>query len=77
MARKKAVNKYTTSDGFAYLTKRTLVGRAQAAGRAAAQRAMTVMGYVITQQDGLIIKKYQNGEIEILQEIKPATSSQR
>ncbi|MCF2487664.1 hypothetical protein [Dyadobacter sp. CY347] len=59
-----------TSDGYAYLTKRLLVSRAQSAGRAAAKEAMQIMGHVVTVRDGWVVKVYEDGRIEQLEELK-------
>jgi hypothetical protein len=70
MSRRAAANtKYTTNDGFAYLTKRKLVSTAQAAGKKAAKEAMETMGYVVVEQDGQIVKKWADGKIEVLEEV--------
>lgn len=60
---------YLTKDGFAYLTKRTVVTQARVAGRLAASKAMTIMGYVVTTADGWVVKKYADGKIEKLSKI--------
>jgi hypothetical protein len=54
---------YATRDGFAYLTKRTMVTKAQSAGRIAAQKAMETMGFVVTTSKGWVVKKYADGAI--------------
>ena len=69
---KSAVKKksaYATKDGFAYLTKRTVVTKAKTAGRVAARKAMVTMGFVITAKSGWIIKKYADGSIEKISKI--------
>jgi hypothetical protein len=68
----KKVGRKGTSDGFSYLTKRILVTKAKSAGRAAAKNAMEVMGYVVTVQDGWVVKQYQDGRVEQIQELQPA-----
>lgn len=60
---------YTTRDGFAYLTKRTVVKKAQTAGRIAAQKAMATMGFVVTTSRGWVVKKYADGVIERIAKI--------
>ena len=65
-------NKYTTSDGFAYLTKRTLLSKARSAGKAAAKNAMEIMGYVVTVKDGWIVKEHKDGTIEQVEKLQTA-----
>lgn len=62
-------SRHTTSDGYAYLTKRTLVTKAKNAGKLASKKAMEVMGYVVTVKDGWVVKQHENGDIEQLQKI--------
>jgi hypothetical protein len=57
---------HITRDGYAYITKRFVVRRAQTAGRLAAARAMKTMGYVVTLRGGWVIKEHQDGSIERL-----------
>ena len=66
-AKKKSAN--ATRDGFAYLTKRTIISKAKIAGRLAARKAMDTMGFVITTQKGWVIKKYADGTIEKISQI--------
>ena len=54
---------------FDDLTKRTIVQRARFAGRRAALRAMRVMGFVVTIEDGWVIKKFKDGKIERVSKI--------
>jgi len=61
-------NKYTTSDGYSYLTKRVVVSKAQQAGKKAAKRAMSTMGFVVTVQNGWVVRKYSDGTVH---QIKP------
>lgn len=67
----KNTSKYLTKDGYSYLTKRTLVSKAQSAGRKAARTAMELMGYVVTVQEGWVVKLYEDGNIERIQELEP------
>jgi hypothetical protein len=60
------IDKYTTSDGFAYLTKRMVISKAKSAGRKAAKNAMEIMGYVIISEGGWVVKKYKDGRVEKL-----------
>jgi hypothetical protein len=69
-AKVKNSSKQTTSDGYAYLTKRILVSKAQQAGRVAARKAMDVMGYVVTVKEGWVVKLYADGTIEKLEELE-------
>ena len=59
-----------------YLTKRILIRAARAAGKRAAQRAMQVMGYIVTMEDGWVVKKYSNGHIEKIEPIEPFKKSE-
>ena len=65
----KKSSKYTTSDGHSYLTKRITVSRAKAAGKAATEKAMRVMGYVVVAENNSIVKKYLDGRIEVISAI--------
>jgi hypothetical protein len=60
---KRSTSKNTTRDGYSYLTKRTVVSKAKAAGKLAAKKAMDTMGYVMTVIDGWVVKQYADGEI--------------
>ncbi|KQS30759.1 hypothetical protein [Dyadobacter sp. Leaf189] len=53
-----------------YLTKRLLISRAQSAGRAAAKEAMQIMGYVVTVTDGWVVKRFADGSVEKIKELK-------
>jgi len=65
-------NRYTTKDGYGYLTKRTLVSRAKSAGKAAAKNAMEVMGFVVTVKDGWVVKQYPDGHTEQIHQLEHA-----
>ncbi|MFT3949197.1 MAG: hypothetical protein QM763_19695 [Agriterribacter sp.] len=62
-------NTGSRTNGFVDLTKRTIVRQARAAGRRAALRAMHVMGFVVTIEDGWVIKKFKDGQIERISKI--------
>lgn len=62
-------DKYATSDGYSYLTKRTVVSKAKAAGKKAAKAAMETMGYVVTIKDGWVVRKFEDGKIEQIERI--------
>lgn len=64
-----AKDKYATSDGYSYLTKRTVVSKAKAAGKKAAKAAMEAMGYVVTIKDGWVVRKFEDGKIEQIERI--------
>ncbi len=53
-----------------YLTKRLLVKLSTKAFRKAATEAMEVMGYVVIEEDGWIIKKFKDGTIEKIHELE-------
>jgi hypothetical protein len=65
-AQKSKRSKYATADGYAYLTKRTLVSKAKAAGVKAAETAMEIMGYTVVKEGDWIVKKYADGRQERL-----------
>jgi hypothetical protein len=72
MSKSKSENtatKYTTSDGYAYLTKRTIVSKAKAAGKRAADEAMQIMGFIVVAEGNWIVKKYEDGRTERLAEV--------
>jgi hypothetical protein len=62
----KKVSRNVTSDGYAYLTKRTLARKAQAAVTKAAGAAMNTMGYVVVQEGDWVVKKHADGRQERL-----------
>lgn len=64
-----AKNKYTTSDGYAYLTKRMVVAAAKAAGKRAEKKAMEIMGYVVVTQGEWVVKKFKDGRVEKLSKL--------
>ena len=68
--KEKAKSRHATSDGYAYLTKRLLVSRAQQAGKAAEKKAMEVMGYVVTVRHGWVIKLFPDGTFENIEELR-------
>lgn len=70
MKTKEKTRRVGTADGFAYLTKRILVAKAQAAGRIAAKNAMETMGYVIVAEDGWVVRKGADGSIHRIKRIK-------
>jgi len=65
----KKKNAHTTRDGYAYLTKRTVIRKAKSAGRLAALRAMRTMGFVITIERGWVVKKHEDGRVEKISRI--------
>ncbi len=68
----KGKSRWATKDGFAYLTKRLLVGKAQSAGKVAAKNAMEVMGYVVTVRDGWVIRAHSDGRVEQIEKLQTA-----
>lgn len=60
---------HATRDGFVYLTKRTVIRKAQTAGKKAALQAMSTMGYVVTTNRGWVVKKYADGSIQKIAKI--------
>ena len=69
MAARRPKNKNTTSDGYAYLTKRTLVSKAQTAGKIAEDKAMDTMGYIVVVIENAVVKKYADGHIEHISQV--------
>jgi hypothetical protein len=59
-------SKYVTADGHTYLTKRTTIQKAQAAGKKAAAEAMALMGYVVVAEGDQIVRKYANGDTQVI-----------
>lgn len=57
---------HQTRDGYAYITKRIVVSKAQSAGKSAAARAMKTMGYVVTVRGGWVVRVQQDGKTEKL-----------
>jgi predicted nucleotidyltransferase len=60
-----------TFDGYVYLTKRMLVTKARA-GKKAAKAAMETMGYVVTEENGQIARKYIDGRVEVITHLRPS-----
>lgn len=60
---------HATADGYAYLTKRTLLSKAKAAGKKSAEMAMEVMGYIVVAEDGWVVRKNADGTTERLEKI--------
>lgn len=71
-AKSTRITRSTTSDGFAYLTKRVLMRKAKSAGKAAAKNAMDLMGYVITVKDGWVVKEQSDGRVEQIEKLQTA-----
>ena len=65
----KKKSRYTTKDGYAYLTKRKIVTKAKAAGKRAAKKAMDTMGFVITTHNGWVVKQFPDGAKERISKI--------
>ena len=66
----KKKSRYTTNDGYAYLTKRKVVTKAKAAGKAAAKKAMDTMGFVVTTHKGWVVNQFADGTIERISKIE-------
>jgi len=62
-------SRYTTKDGYAYLTKRKVVTKAKAAGKRAAKKAMDTMGFVVTTHNGWVVKQFPDGAKERISKI--------
>ncbi|MBT3383913.1 MAG: hypothetical protein HN778_21085 [Prolixibacteraceae bacterium] len=60
----------------AYLTKRTLVRKSKKAIQEASEKAMETIGYIIVARDGWIVKEYQDGTIEQIEELETANGNQ-
>jgi hypothetical protein len=63
--------KKSNNNSPVYLTKRTLVNAARTIGRKASSRAMDSMGYIITSENGWIVKKTADGHVEAIKRIEP------
>lgn len=66
----KRKNKWGTRDGFAYLTKRLLVANAQSAGKVAARNAMEVMGYLVKERGGWVVRTHSDGRVEQIEKLQ-------
>ncbi len=60
---------HVTADGYAYLTKRTLVNKARAAITSASNEAMKIMGYVVVAENGWVVRKNADGTTERIEKI--------
>ncbi len=69
---KTSKSRSATKDGFAYLTKKILVGKAKSAGKIAAKNAMDVMGYVVTVKDGWVVREHRDGSIDKIEKLQTA-----
>jgi len=53
-----------------YLTKRAVVRATKKGMKKASQETMDIMGYNVIALDGWVVKKYKDGSIERIEEIK-------
>ncbi|TSD67759.1 hypothetical protein FFF34_010335 [Inquilinus sp. KBS0705] len=53
-----------------YLTKRVVIRATKKGMKKASQETMDTMGYNVIAQNGWIVKKYRDGTIEFIEEIK-------
>jgi len=53
-----------------YLTKRVVVRATRKGMKKAAKETMDTMGYNVIAQNGWVVKKHQDGTIELIEEIK-------
>ncbi|PIE86858.1 MAG: hypothetical protein CSA03_03080 [Bacteroidetes bacterium] len=53
-----------------YLTTRIVRSAAQQAFSSASKQAMKDHGYIIVVEDGNVVKKFSNGNIEVIEEIE-------
>jgi len=60
---------YTTSDGYAYITKRIVLNTAKIAGKEAATKAMSAMGYVITVKGDWLVRQDEDGTVQKMKRI--------
>ena len=59
-----------------YISKRLVERKSKSAFKSAAKKAMTDIGYVIIVEDGWVVKKYSDGEIEKIEELNTERISQ-
>lgn len=57
-----------------YLTTRLLTRLTTKAFREASIEAMKVMGYIVIEQDGWIVKKFEDGHIEKMHELEKSNT---
>lgn len=62
-------NKYRTSEGDVYLTKRVLLAKAKSAGKKAELKAMHAMGFTVVVMDKRVVRKFADGRIEPIAKI--------
>jgi len=53
-----------------YLTKRLLMRKSAQAFKEAREEAMDTMGFVVIVQDGWVVKKYADGNVEQLKKVQ-------
>jgi len=58
-----------------YLTKRRLASAARLGIRKAASETMKVMGYTVIADNGWVVKKYEDGQIEKISRIEKVNSN--
>lgn len=56
-------------DNLKYIGSRMVSSKSRIAFREGARRAMRMNGYVIIAENGWVVKKYKDGQIERIQEI--------
>jgi hypothetical protein len=60
-----------------YLTKRILKSAVRTGVRAAAEKTMRVMGYLVISRDGWIIKKHADGRVEKISKIEHVNRAEK
>lgn len=56
-----------------YLTTRMVKSAAKQAFSAASKQAMKDHGYIVVSENGQVVKKYSNGDIEVIEEIEKSS----
>ncbi|MEO7906526.1 MAG: hypothetical protein ABIT06_06105 [Saprospiraceae bacterium] len=62
--------RYSTEDGYAYITKRIVLRKAKSAGKIAAANAINTMGYVITVHGDWLVQRNLDGSVQKLSRIE-------
>ncbi|MFK7785039.1 MAG: hypothetical protein AB8B56_07980 [Crocinitomicaceae bacterium] len=58
------------SEETKYLTTRIVKSAAQKAFSTASKKAMEDHGYIVVAENGKVVKKFSNGDIEVIEEIE-------
>lgn len=58
------------SNTKAYITKRILVSKSTKAIQLASDKAMESIGYIVVAKDGWVVREFQDGRIERIEELE-------